>query len=974
MPRLFFLITMMFVLALGAAASAQTTAQDYLDTTRPLLFDGTLSGIRQAHEVLEQAVNDMDCTDCAGNRELLFFHTISRIAMIAIRNDGAPVDSAMELAEAFGVLFTGDLIRDITVTAPDWPENRYGQPEIPADAETLNSLAAFLNTSAVPEIEGIIDELNQISDSPEDRFRLFLTPDETAVFLDPTDPPYAQDIEVDYGEVLLLKGALSVIKGIITAKSAYDTQVNAQDRILEKLYEDCFSIKNDLLLPHPDFLKLLPTTNDPNDGAAVMAQSRQDILTGLQYYADTVDYLWNEDVPEGADPQGDELLSLDPADRYISDAIREKLDAIIASLQNDTPVTLDGKISQRYDLENSEEMETMSLWLEVSPSGKYETGEIEVSTGSFYNWYREVDFEIIGNQINGYADEYGYYGYFTGTLNDDRSMMTNASFEYWGYEEGSISDLSGSMNWENLEEQFTVDLNPVFGDSPRYPDPVSPRDLFPAFSDWNKPLPGTLPDATLGGILPEATQSDWTGWIDPQPDTKIPDWPVINTWQKVNGFVDVWLQNQLIFTDPTGDLGDAWTPEGIDIKELYMGYDNDYLHGCIVLKNPLEDYYGYGYDVSLSYCPNTANAPDTLKINISGYNTGLSGQLLLFHFINDYGYGYWETAAYFEVRMEDHFITFRIPFEDIPTNISGRYLSVDSSWGYDSYWLEPADENNTQIQVGTTASISGTVTFPGHRGGPIFVQVYADRNDPEESMVAYTMLNEPGNFTFDHIGLGFDGYIRAFSPLFGEYHIADMDAMKVEDIQSVTVNTQTISGIELNLHVPPVLEKDVCLSDSLNTTTNTTDYFAFDAVAGGIYTLDIFRANADYAQLFLLDRNGNDELIMLYEWQSRIDWFCPTSGRYYVKVADPEWYQYGGSYQLCLSSNIDLPTADISGPQWSGVKDGQVNLHDIALLAGYWLSDCSVPYWCDESDYDQSGTVDLGDLSTLLDEWLDTEN
>ncbi len=37
-----------------------------------------------------------------------------------------------------------------------------------------------------------------------------------------------------------------------------------------------FNINYDLLEPHPDLLKVLPTTNDPNDGAAVLAQVRQD--------------------------------------------------------------------------------------------------------------------------------------------------------------------------------------------------------------------------------------------------------------------------------------------------------------------------------------------------------------------------------------------------------------------------------------------------------------------------------------------------------------------------------------------------------------------------------------------------------------------------------------------------------------------------------------------------------------------------
>ena len=177
-----------------------------------LFFNGTISGIRQAYHIFDTAVNDAGCVDCAENRELLFFHALSHIAMGMVRNDGAPIDSAMELAEEFDTVIIGNVIRTITIIEPDMPENRYGQPEAPANTEDLlNSLADFIDQSALPEIEGIIDELNLIDDSSEDRFRIFLTPDETSVFLDPGALPYTYDIEVDYGEVLLLTGARKVI-------------------------------------------------------------------------------------------------------------------------------------------------------------------------------------------------------------------------------------------------------------------------------------------------------------------------------------------------------------------------------------------------------------------------------------------------------------------------------------------------------------------------------------------------------------------------------------------------------------------------------------------------------------------------------------------------------------------------------------------------------------------------------------------
>ena len=969
-PFTLILITV-FILLSGTTVNAETTSQEALDAGRPVLFDGTLSGIRQAYDIFDIAVSNPECVDCAGSRELLFFHALSRIAMWAVRDDGGPVNSGMELANELGTEITGDFMREIIVTEPNFPENRYGQPAIPANAhDLLNNLLTFLDESAIPDIEDVINELHQINETPEDRFRVFLTPAETAAFLDPLSPPYTHDIEVDYGEVLLLKGALSIIKGMVTTKSAYDTHVDAQDRLLEKFHEDNFSIRNDLLLPHPDFMKLLPTANDPNDGAAIMAQSRQDIIIGMQYYSDMIDYILSEDVPAGTDPQDNELLSLDPNDIYISDALQDNLNTVIASLQSDTSVTIDGKSTKIYSLENSE-TDTLELLLEIHPTGKYQNGELQIHDNGFNHFYGEVDFEIIGNQISGYADDYGYYGYFSGTFNQDRTMITNASFEYWGLAEGFVSDLSGALVSEYLEEQWTADANPVFGDSPRYPDPVSPRELICDFSDWNKPLPGTLPDVTLGGILPDATDMDWTNWINPQPDTKIAYWPEVYAWQKIGGFIGVWLQEQLLFTDKIQDLGEGWIPEGTDIKELYMGYDDDYLHGCIVLNyTPVNGYY-YEYEVCLSYCPKRPGAIDSLKIKFFENDEYTYGEL--YQRFDDFGYHYWDHVASVEVQRQADCITYRIPFDDIPVFISGRYISVQSSWGYYSWMQETTDENNTHIQVGMTGSISGTVNFPGHRGGPIFVQAYSNWDDPEGSLVAYTMLTEPGEFMLENIGLGFAGYVRAFSPLFGDYHLADMDAQKAKDIETVLMYTQNVWGVELNLDVPPVLQVNTWTSDAIDGDENREDYFAFDAIAGVWHAIELNRISTGYMRMTLLDRNGYDELIELQDWQPQyISWLPTVNGRYYIKVSEPEWTQTGGSYEIKYNNGwYYCPDSDISGRQWAGVKDCQVDMLDFIQLSNYWLEDCSAPYWCEESDYDKNGIVDLDDLSTLLNRWME---
>jgi hypothetical protein len=108
------------------------------------------------------------------------------------------------------------------------------------------------------------------------------------------------------------------------------------------------------------------------------------------------------------------------------------------------------------------------------------------------------------------------WGWFQGTLSSDGKKITNGTFEYWGYDSNTVSGLSAQFS-KTQTIYGRLDLNPVFGGlKKRYIVPVSPRDLLPLFDNNNLAVPGTVGhglgnDATLGGILPDMTQSDWSG-------------------------------------------------------------------------------------------------------------------------------------------------------------------------------------------------------------------------------------------------------------------------------------------------------------------------------------------------------------------------------------------------------------------------------------------------------------------------------
>ena len=88
----------------------------------------------------------------------------------------------------------------------------------------------------------------------------------------------------------------------------------------------------------------MPTASDPyTDGAAVLAQSRDNFVAGIDYYLGALDYINSENIPEGTDPQEDE-----------SAIIVGQLISIRNSLVDDTQVTLTEETIKEYIISNAD--------------------------------------------------------------------------------------------------------------------------------------------------------------------------------------------------------------------------------------------------------------------------------------------------------------------------------------------------------------------------------------------------------------------------------------------------------------------------------------------------------------------------------------------------------------------------------------------------------------------------------------------
>ena len=895
---------------------------DYIIPGRAQLFDGTLSGVRQAYQTFTNGINDPNCTN---NRELRFLRAAAGTAMLVIKDDGGSINSVFELVKEFGIDVFGDywapyfepLGLELSV-----PLNEHDAYEIPPGAPDANQIRSIFDTSMIPDVNSLIDDLDSISDSPP--FRIFLDPNETHVFSDPNSPALLFDVEVDYGEVLLLKGFLMALKGQLQAKSAYDLYVDPNDKLAEKVYSGCFNINTDLLDPYADILKVAPTTNNPENGTEILAQARQDLIDAIDHYFDAIDYIRNE-----ADAQQDDLLYIDPNDEYGFEVIDNRLTTLRDSLANDSVGRYPWETTKTYDINDVNGVPIGQLVIVYDITG------LEGNKGSLIftdgvtptpwevDWVGREDANLISVDVE-YYDGQWRQGFLDGTLSPDESSITNAIFQYWGQVSGTLNGLSGNLVGTEIVDA-NVDLNPLYGSSIRYPSPVNPRDLLPEFDDWSGPLPGTMghgldDDPTLGGILPDMTsQLDWQVLLDLQPaGLKV----ISSGTANIDGIINEWTSAKIMLDDITGDAEEATSPiQGVDIDKLYMAYGPDYVYGAITFYDNISNSIEYRYRLCLSYSLDDYSALGAIKLEISV--SGGSATSSLWHRDNPYGYPEWVSVSGSEACAGLNAVEFKIPLANIPGGLPGRFIVLESdAWDPISY-EDKGDWNWTHLKIAGLGSsnlgtISGTITYDDYSGAPIFVQAYTDPWDPEGSLVASTMITAPGAYTLTDIGVGWQGYVRAFTPLFG-FNIFDPGALTIEASTSVTLTGPELNDVDLVLGGPTTLQEGTWVQGQIDPNTYDEDWYAFEAQQGDVYALDLTRGTSQQACMTLYGRDGHTELEGRYwgRWQ-HIDWTCPETGTYYVGVSNGYYQPEGGTYQLRIAQQDSMP----SGYEvWGGNTD-----------------------------------------------------
>jgi hypothetical protein len=557
-------------------------------------------------------------------------------------------------------------------------------------------------------------------------------------------------------------------------------------------------------------------------------------------------------------------------------------------------------------------------------------------------------------------------GYFSGTISADGNTISNAQFQASNF---SFSGMSAST-YSVTSENRMFDPNPLFGSSTRYPNPVSPRDLLPQFNKYNRAIVGTVGrgignDATLGGILPDATQSDWQHQFHLENDVQQVTLQEVSPLQinYTNNLVGFWYDNQKVFSDAANNTQNDYNDvSGADLKDLYLGYSGDMLYGEITLNDDLDTTNGRAtYEVDFSYIPNDDSTLYDVKVAITVNGTSIQSEVRS-SFLDQYGNQSGQVNA-IGASVSARTVSFNVPMSMLGY-MPGKFIMLSADVSNPALMKADSDDHNTYVQFAGTGSITGNVQCSEFHGSPIFVTAYSDSFDPEYSVVASTTIRHPGPYQLGGIGLGWSGYVRAYTQLYGASLFTE--SIQIEASSPVTMSTSEIDGINLQLNPPALLSPNQWEYDILDAQVSSERWYSFDAVGGGVYNIEL---DSPDLYMSLYDRSGTGAIS---EYANQLSWQCPEKGRYFVQVSTWPSAMLAYLYGLNVGAQVPAYEGDLGGPSGPGVRDGAVNFYDLMIFMTQWLQTCDNKTWCNGADLDGDGRVMFPDWARFAKSWLQT--
>jgi len=273
-------------------------------------------------------------------------------------------------------------------------------------------------------LESIIAELDSIEDAPAP-FVMYMSPEETGL---------TGDLEIDYGDVLILRGLFLAYRGLLEAQIACDGKPYVYEGI-----PDGFSFRE--TVPEGNLLiewarRLAGRRVEETDAYLTsIRQARQDWIDAITCYMDALEYIALEDNPAGTDPQEDELTYIDATNLPHLDVYVNVLVTLRGYLQRDMAGSEPSVTTRTYDVHDSEAAPLGELVL-LFDGARFEgrRGQLKLADGSVMevDWFGMLDSDSIG--ISLFSADRQIEAWLEGAIDSDRAVIANGTLDFWGAE------------------------------------------------------------------------------------------------------------------------------------------------------------------------------------------------------------------------------------------------------------------------------------------------------------------------------------------------------------------------------------------------------------------------------------------------------------------------------------------------------------------------------------------------------------
>jgi len=483
------------IIFLNPPEVSAATAQEYISNGEDLLYTENINDILQAHSIFQDAQ-----VDYPDDPVINAYLAITRLLHLALTSDSGGLQ---ELITRYGIVRTG---LDLDALDYDLPEDDNNKYNVPETAPKTESARAFMYGALLDAIDASIGNLDTAIANWNAIGKHIVEKEKRGTDI---------DTEVDDGDIYLIRSSLKELKSQVLTITAYDLDVDIREvAALDNL--EAFSESN-FLDRYQDFLLLIPTSATPTgDGIDQLALARTVMMEAIDDYLVASQKIRDDStLTAGAE----ELFEIDECDYLLEEWFQDSLTSIKNTLGN--PANPASEIPDQEESWIFTDTATGNRILVDLKHNKSEGEFTGLDGGDFVGYFGDIDcLTLNGNQIYIEMESTGWiYSAvgFSGTLNGTSDAISG-TYDGWSATQGLVSGDFTATRFSSSANIERINLNPFFGNGS---GPYDLRDFLPEFNECDDLVPGTVgfglnnsvPDATLGGILPDYIQDDWD--LDP---------------------------------------------------------------------------------------------------------------------------------------------------------------------------------------------------------------------------------------------------------------------------------------------------------------------------------------------------------------------------------------------------------------------------------------------------------------------------